>query len=118
MRQGRQNERHFCTHFIAAYLSLSLTIAILMAEGDASVSDHDSESGVNESPGIKTLQARPIALASFREPPRNRILDTLTTPATSAECERTFGSAKKLAAPERNRLGDDIIETTESLKAW
>jgi hypothetical protein len=36
----------------------------------------------------------------------------------SSECERVFGSAKKLLTPERNALADDIIEATECLKAW
>lgn len=45
-------------------------------------------------------------------------LDTLAIPATSAECERIFSSAKKLVTPERNRLSDDIIEAMECLKAW
>jgi hypothetical protein len=61
------------THFIAAYLPLSLTTVIPMAESDASVSDHDSESSYSESQGIKALQTRPMALASFRKPPGQRI---------------------------------------------
>ena len=44
--------------------------------------------------------------------------DTLAIPAMSSECERTFSSTKKLPTPERNALVDDIIEATESLKAW
>ena len=36
----------------------------------------------------------------------------------SAECERIFSSCKKLITAERNKLGDDIIEATECLKAW
>jgi hypothetical protein len=39
-----------------------------MAESDASVSGHGSESSVSESLGIKTLQARSMVLASFRDP--------------------------------------------------
>lgn len=45
-------------------------------------------------------------------------LDTLSCPAMSAECERVFSSAKKLITPERNHLGEDIIEACECLKAW
>jgi hypothetical protein len=45
-------------------------------------------------------------------------LDTLAIPATAAECERTFSSAKKLISPERNRLADEVIEASECLKAW
>jgi len=45
-------------------------------------------------------------------------LDTFAIPATATECERTFSSAKKLVTPERNRLGDDVIEASECLKAW
>ena len=39
-------------------------------------------------------------------------------PAISAECERVFSRAKKLFSPERNTLGDDIIEACEYPKAW
>jgi hypothetical protein len=45
-------------------------------------------------------------------------LDKLVIPAMSAECERVFSSAGKMITPERNRLGDDIIEACECLKAW
>ena len=34
------------------------------------------------------------------------------------ECERAFSSAKKLITPERNLLGDNIIEALECLRAW
>jgi hypothetical protein len=44
--------------------------------------------------------------------------DTLAIPAISAECERVFSSTKKLITPERNRLAEDIIEASESLKNW
>ena len=43
--------------------------------------------------------------------------DTLACPATSCECERAFSSAKRLLSPNRNALGDDIIEALECLKA-
>ena len=39
----------------------------------------------------------------------------LACPATSCECERAFSNAKKLITPERNSLGDNIIE---ALGAW
>ena len=45
-------------------------------------------------------------------------LDTLFCSVISAECERVFSSAKKLITPERNHLGEDIIEACECLKAW
>jgi hypothetical protein len=45
-------------------------------------------------------------------------LDIFACPATSCECERAFSSAKKLTTPERNLLGDDIIEALECLRAW
>ena len=45
-------------------------------------------------------------------------LDKLAIPAMSDECERVFSSAGKMITPERNRLGDDIIEASECLKAW
>jgi len=35
----------------------------------------------------------------------------------SSECERVFGSPKKLLTPERNALADDSIEATECLKS-
>jgi hypothetical protein len=44
-------------------------------------------------------------------------LDVFTFPATSCECERAFSSAKKLITPERNSLGDNIIEALECLRA-
>jgi hypothetical protein len=45
--------------------------------------------------------------------------DILACPATSCECERAFSSAKKLTAPERNSLGDNIlVEALECLRAW
>jgi len=43
-------------------------------------------------------------------------LETLAIPATAADCEKTFNSAKKLATPERSRLADDVIEPCECLK--
>jgi hypothetical protein len=42
-------------------------------------------------------------------------LDKLTIPAMSAECERVFPGAGKTITPERNRLGNDIIEAGECL---
>ena len=45
-------------------------------------------------------------------------LDTLSRPAMSTECERVFSRAVKLIAPERNQLGEGIIEACEYLKAW
>jgi hypothetical protein len=58
-----------CTHFLAAYLSLSLTTAIPMAKSDASISEHDSESSLSESLGTETLQEKPMVPGSFRGPP-------------------------------------------------
>jgi hAT family C-terminal dimerisation region len=49
---------------------------------------------------------------------RKWALDTLSCPATSCECGRVFSSTKKLITPERNTLGDDLIEALECLKAW
>jgi hypothetical protein len=45
-------------------------------------------------------------------------LDKLAIPVISAECERIFSNTGKIVTPERNRLGDNIIETGECLKAW
>ena len=38
------------------------------------------------------------------------------TRSSLPDCERTFGSAKKLIIAERNKLGDEIIEASEYLK--
>ena len=38
--------------------------------------------------------------------------------ATSCECERAFGSAKKLITQEKGFLGDNIIEALECSRAW
>ena len=45
-------------------------------------------------------------------------LDIFACPAKSCECERAFSSVKKLITPERNSLGDNIIEALECLRAW
>ena len=45
-------------------------------------------------------------------------LDMLALPASSAECERAFSSAKLLITASRNRLHPDIIEANECLRAW
>ena len=44
--------------------------------------------------------------------------DTLSCPVMSVEYKRVFSSAKKLITPERNHLGEDIVEACECLKAW
>jgi len=49
---------------------------------------------------------------------RQWAFDTLSCPATSCKCERAFRSAKRLIIPDRNALGDDLIEALECLKAW
>ena len=49
---------------------------------------------------------------------RQWALDTLSCPATSCQFERGFSSAKRLINPDRNRLGDDLIEALECLKSW
>jgi hypothetical protein len=49
---------------------------------------------------------------------RQWAFDTLACPATSYECERVFSSVKRLISPDRNALGDDLIEALECLKAW
>ncbi len=45
-------------------------------------------------------------------------LDVLAVPAMSDECERLFSSAKLLLSDRRSRLGMDIIEASECLRAW
>ena len=49
---------------------------------------------------------------------RQMAYDLLSIPATSAEVERVFSSAKKLITPERNALTDDSIEVYEVLRNW
>jgi hypothetical protein len=49
---------------------------------------------------------------------RRWALDVFTCPATSYECEQALSSAKKLITPERNLLGDNIIEALECLRTW
>lgn len=44
--------------------------------------------------------------------------DMLAIPATSAECERVFSSAKLLIVDSRSRLLPNTIEANECLKAW
>jgi len=44
--------------------------------------------------------------------------DTLSCPVISCECQRAFNSAKRFVTPDRNALGDDLIEALECLKAW
>lgn len=45
-------------------------------------------------------------------------LDVLAVPAMSDECERLFSSAKILLSDRRSRLGIDMIEASECLRAW
>jgi len=84
---GGDRIKDTCTLFIAAYLPLSLTTAIPLAESDTSVSDHDFESSLGESPGTKT--------------PAGMVCGPYQLPRP----------------PERNRLSDDIMEAIECLKA-
>jgi hypothetical protein len=49
---------------------------------------------------------------------RQWAFDTLACPATLCECERVFSSSKRLITPDRNALGDELIEALECLKAW
>ncbi len=44
--------------------------------------------------------------------------DILSIPAMSAETERVFSGTKLTISPNRNRLGEDIIEATECLNRW
>jgi hAT family C-terminal dimerisation region len=45
-------------------------------------------------------------------------LDLLSIPAISTETERIFSGTKLTISPNRNRLGEDIIEATECLNRW
>ena len=49
---------------------------------------------------------------------RQMALDLLAIPATSAEVERVFSSAKQLLTPRRNRMKEDTIEMLELMKYW
>jgi hypothetical protein len=44
--------------------------------------------------------------------------DIFACPVTSCEYEQAFSSANKLITPERNSLGDNVIEALECLRAW
>jgi hypothetical protein len=46
------------------------------------------------------------------------VLDTLSIPTMSTECERVFSSAKKLINPMRSLPKTDNIEASECLKVW
>ena len=45
-------------------------------------------------------------------------LDTLSTPAMAAECERVFSGAKLMISDRRRRLGPDIIQAVQCLRYW
>jgi hAT family C-terminal dimerisation region len=45
-------------------------------------------------------------------------VDILSIPAMSAETERVLSDAKLTIPPNRNRIGEDIIEATECLNRW
>lgn len=49
---------------------------------------------------------------------RQMALDLFSIPATSADQEREFSSAKRLVTPARNRLHNDTIEEVELLRNW
>ena len=49
---------------------------------------------------------------------RQLALDLLAIPATSAEVERVFSSAKQLLKLRRNRMREDTIEMLELMKYW
>src|SRR4051812_11847320 len=50
--------------------------------------------------------------------PTTLAFDIFACPAISCECERAFSRANKLITPERNSLGDSLIEALECLRAW
>jgi hypothetical protein len=45
-------------------------------------------------------------------------LGVFACPATSCKYGRAFSSAKKRITPERNVLGDSVIEALKCLRAW
>ena len=72
--------------------------------------------------GIATIGSNPISWWDilWQQFPsiRQWAFDTLACPATSCECERALAEQNDLLSPDRNALGDDIIEALECLKAW
>ena len=82
----------------------------LIAANQMDPYDSDSSDGPSEFP-LQSIVPEPLPL-------NDPNYETYKHPAMSAECERVFSSAKKLITPERNQLGEDIIETCECLKAW
>ena len=46
------------------------------------------------------------------------VFDMYLILAMSSECERVFSSTKQLICDRQARLGDDIMEASECLKAW
>jgi hypothetical protein len=71
--------------------------------------DSDSSNGGSEFPSQSIIPEPP-----FNDPN----YETYKCPEILTECERVFSSAKKLIVPERNYLGEDIIEACEYLKSW
>jgi len=45
-------------------------------------------------------------------------LNTLSIPAMSTECERSFSSTKMLVSPHRCFIKEDLMEASGCLKAW
>jgi hypothetical protein len=72
--------------------------------------DSDRSNGGSEFPSQSTIPEPPL----FNDPN----YETYKCPEISTECKRVFSSAKKLISPERNHLGEEIIEACEYLKAW
>jgi hypothetical protein len=81
---------------------LSLITAIPRTKSDASVSEHNSESNLNESLGTKT--------------PVDKCLWYLAASGYLRNRRETLSSAKMLVTSERNRLSDDIVKATKAFE--
>ena len=100
-----------------------------MASKNVDMTDSDTTSTLSEPLGTDTLEARSMIPEGLRNTPDteghrslvwidSRQFFKVDHATTATQCERTFSSAKNFITPERNRLGDDIIEATQCLKAW
>jgi hypothetical protein len=84
----------------------------LIAVNQTDPYDSDSSDGGSEFPSQSTIPEPPFQRSQIPN------YETYKCPEISTECERVISSAKKLITPERNHLGEDIIEACEYLKVW
>jgi hypothetical protein len=77
---------------------------------DSQDGDESEIFSVNPSPLSIALDAAVLETSSHAT-------DGNTLSFKSAECERVFSSAKKMATAERNRLSENVIQACECLEA-